>query len=142
MIRFVFKFVLLVVIIAVAAAFYFGYRISGGGDAAPVERTGPSAPGVDTQKARDTGAAIGETVATGAAQAQQALNEGSLTAKIKSKMALDDTVRAAAINVDTAAGGVVTLSGTVGSEAERARALQLARETAGVTSVVDRLVIR
>jgi hyperosmotically inducible protein len=81
-------------------------------------------------------------VATGAAQAQQALNEGSLTAKIKSKMALDDTVRAAAINVDTAAGGVVTLSGTVASEAERAQALRLARETAGVSSVVDRLVVR
>jgi len=142
MVRLLLKFVLLVVIIAVVAAFYFGYRMSGGGGDAPVERTGPSAPAVDTQKARETGAAIGETVATGAAQAQQALSEGSLTAKIKSKMALDDTVRAAAINVDTTAGGVVTLSGTVSSEAERAKALQLARETAGVSSVVDRLVLR
>jgi osmotically-inducible protein OsmY len=142
MIRLLIRVVLVVVIIAVIAAFYFGYRMSGGGSEAPVQRTGPSAPAVDTQKARETGAAIGETVASGAAQAQQALNEGSVTAKIKSKMALDDTVRAAAIDVDTTAGGVVTLSGTVRSEAERSKALQLARDTAGVSSVVDRLVVR
>ena len=65
---------------------------------------------------------------------------GALTAKIKAKMALDDRVKAAKIDVDTA-GSVVTLSGRVGSEAERARAVQLARETDGVTSVVDELTI-
>ena len=39
-------------------------------------------------------------------------------------------------------GSIVTLSGSVQSEAEHVKALQLARETAGVTQVVDRLVIR
>jgi hyperosmotically inducible periplasmic protein len=140
MIRALLKVVLLIVVIAAAAAFFAGYRLADGGDEAPVTAT-RTAPAVDAEKARQTGAAIGETVATGAAEAQRALNEGSLTAKIKSKMALDDTVRAAAIDVDTV-GGVVTLSGTVGSQAERARAVQLARETAGVTSVTDRLVVR
>ena len=48
---------------------------------------------------------------------------------------------AASIDVDTT-GTVVTLTATVHSEAERTRALQLARETAGVTAVNDRLVIR
>jgi len=56
-------------------------------------------------------------------------------------MALDDTVKAAAIDVETD-GGVVTLKGTVRSQAERTRAAQLARETDGVTSVRDRLVVR
>ena len=139
MIRFLLKAVLLVVLVAAAAAFFIGYRFAGNGDEAAVGTR--TAPAVDTAKARETGAAIGATVAAGAAQAQQALNEGSLTAKIKSKMALDDTVRAAAIDVDTT-GGVVTLSGTIRSEAERTRAVQLARETEGVTSVTDRLVIR
>ena len=37
--------------------------------------------------------------------------------------------------------GVVTLSGTVRSAQEKAKALQLARDTAGVTSVVDRLSV-
>jgi osmotically-inducible protein OsmY len=36
----------------------------------------------------------------------------------------------------------VTLTGTVDSSAQKARMLQLARETAGVTSVVDRLQVR
>ncbi len=134
------KLVLIVVILAVGAAFFLGYRIADDGVEAPVSAT-PSIPAVDTNKARETGAKIGETVATGAAQAEQALGEGSLTAKIKAKMALDDTVRAVAIDVDTR-GSVVTLSGTVQSEAERAKALQLARETGGVTAVVDRLVVR
>ena len=140
MIRLLLKVVLIVVLLAAAAAFFIGYQFGGGTDE-PAEAASTTSPAIDTQKARETGAAIGERVATGAAQAQQALNEGSLTAKIKSKMALDDTVRAAAIDVDND-GGVVTLSGTIRSEAERAKALQLARETAGVTSVVDRLVIR
>jgi hyperosmotically inducible protein len=90
---------------------------------------------------RETGAAIGEKVASGAARAEQALDEGSLTAKIKAKMALDDTVKALAIDVDTT-GSVVTLTGSVHSESERAKAVALARDTAGVTAVNDRLVIR
>jgi osmotically-inducible protein OsmY len=34
------------------------------------------------------------------------------------------------------------LSGSVNSAAERQKAVQLARDTEGVTSVVDRLVVR
>jgi osmotically-inducible protein OsmY len=64
--------------------------------------------------------------------------ESALTAKIKSKMALDDHVNARRIDVDTS-GSVVTLTGAVASSAERERALRLARETEGITRVVDRL---
>lgn len=132
------KLVLVVVIVAVAAAFFLGYKLSDSGIDTPVSATVPT---VDTAKARETGARIGETVATGAARAEQALTQGSLTAKIKAKMALDETVKALTIDVDTR-DGVVTLSGSVNSPAEHARALQLARETEGVTSVVDRLVVK
>jgi hyperosmotically inducible protein len=140
MIRALLKLVLVVVILATVAAFFFGYRLGDESVETPVSAR-ESAPAVNMEKARETGARIGETVAAGAAQAQQALNEGALTAKIKSKMALDDTINATSIDVDTV-GSVVTLTGTVRSEAERAKALQLARETAGVTAVNDRLVIR
>jgi hyperosmotically inducible periplasmic protein len=140
MIRGLLRLALLVVIIAAAAAFFLGYRLSDNGVQAPVTAR-EGVPDVDTAKARAAGAAIGEKVATGAAQAEQALSEGSLTAKIKAKMALDDTVKALTIDIDTN-GSVVTLSGAVNSELERTKAVQLARETAGVTSVVDRLVIR
>lgn len=138
MLRGLLKLVLVVVILAAAAAFFMGYKLGGDRGETPVTARVPA---VNTEKARATGAAIGERVATGAVHAEQALAEGSLTAKIKAKMALDDTVKALNINVDTR-GSVVTLNGSVHSEHEHARALQLARETGGVTSVVDRLVIR
>lgn len=71
----------------------------------------------------------------------ETMTDGALTAKIKSKMALDDHVKARAIDVDTS-GSVATLSGVVASADERKRALQLARDTQGVTRVVDKLEIR
>nr|MBA2602045.1 BON domain-containing protein [Acidobacteriota bacterium] len=43
------------------------------------------------------------------------------------------------VNTD---GSTVTLSGVVGSPAQRERALSLARETEGVTQVVDRLRVK
>jgi osmotically-inducible protein OsmY len=68
------------------------------------------------------------------------LTDAELSGKIKSKMALDDLVRARTIDVSTTA-GVVTLAGTVTSIAERDQALRLARDTTGVTRVVDRLQV-
>lgn len=139
MFRGLLRLALIVVIIAAAAAFFMGYKLGDGGVETPLSAR--QIPTVDTTKARQTGAAIGERVATGASEAEKALAEGSLTAKIKAKMALDDTVRALSIDIDTK-GSVVTLTGTVHSEAEHTKALQLARDTTGVTTVVDRLVIR
>ncbi|MCA1559507.1 MAG: BON domain-containing protein [Acidobacteria bacterium] len=143
MFRALFRLVLLVVILVAGAAFFLGWwsldtlRERTGVADRPLGTTGQ----IDTAKAREVGAQVGEKTAVAAAEAQSALAQGTLTAKIKSKMALDDLVRARSINVDTS-GGVATLTGTVSSEAERQRALQLARETNGVTSVVDRLVVR
>ena len=53
-------------------------------------------------------------------------------------MAADDTVKASEINVDTH-DHVVTLNGTVGSQTEKERALMIARNTNGVSSVIDDL---
>ena len=143
MIRALLRLTIVVIVVLAAIAFFMGYRLGDNGISRPENAVGTTGaiPKVDTDRARETGAAIGEKVATGANQAERALENGALTAKIKSKMALDDTVKARDINVDTA-NGVVTLSGTVHSEAERTRAVQLARETAGVTSVTDRLTVR
>jgi hypothetical protein len=69
-----------------------------------------------------------------------AVSEGTVTTKIKAKMALDDLVKASAISVETT-GSVVTLTGRVSSAAERDRAVRLAQETDGVTKVVDKLQI-
>jgi hyperosmotically inducible periplasmic protein len=134
MFRALLRLVLIVVVIAAAVAFFMGYRL---GDLA----TKATSPSIDAGKARETGAAIGQKVAEGANRAEGALEDGALTAKIKSKMALDDSVKALDINVHTN-NGVVTLSGTVHSQAEKTRALQLARETNGVKRVEEQLTIR
>jgi hyperosmotically inducible periplasmic protein len=76
-----------------------------------------------------------------AATAEHFVSDAELTAKIRSKMALDDTVQARTIDVSTT-GGVVTLTGTVGSAPEHAQALRLARDTKGVKRVVDHLKLR
>ena len=139
MLRALFRLVLVVVVIVGIGAFFLGYRW-GDRDVVPDRAVGTTGvvPRVDTSRARETGAAIGEKVAVGANEAQRALGDAGLTTKIKAKMALDDTIKAGSIDVDSD-GSIVTLSGTVRSEAERSRALQLARETEGVTRVVDRL---
>jgi osmotically-inducible protein OsmY len=96
------------------------------------------------QAARERGAELTREAARVADKAanrlENALSDGGLTAKISSKLALDDNVNARTINVDTSA-SVVTLRGTVASDAERERAVRLARETRGVTRVVDELQV-
>jgi hyperosmotically inducible protein len=91
-------------------------------------------------KARERGAELGEKAAIATEHIREAAHETTITTKIKAKMALDDSVKSRTIDVATD-GSTVTLSGTVGSTAERRRAVTLARETDGVTTVIDRLVV-
>ena len=94
---------------------------------------------------RETAAEVTERASAGVntalTRAEEAVTEAALTSKIKAKMALDDVVKAADIDIDTD-GSVVTLTGTVGSQDEQRRAVRIATETAGVTNVVDRLRVR
>jgi hyperosmotically inducible protein len=105
----------------------------------------PSAAALDADNAKQQAARLANRAKSEARDAASKLgdtmSESALTAKIKSKMALDDYVKARAINVDTS-GSVVTLTGAVASADEHARAVRLARETEGVTQVVDRLQIK
>jgi len=86
----------------------------------------------------------GQEVKSGAEQlGQQAkplLDDATLTAKVKAKLAADPEVTAYTIDVDTS-GGVVTLSGHVETADESAEAEKLARDTEGVSSVVNRLTV-
>jgi osmotically-inducible protein OsmY len=140
MFRSLLRLVIILVILVGAGAFFLGWwgggRLGSAGDgsAPAVGTTGR----VDTTKAKEVGAEIGAKTAQAANKAGEVLSDGALTAKIKSKMALDDLVKARSIDVSTT-NHVVTLRGTVGSVAEHDRAVQLAKETAGVTEVVDRL---
>jgi hyperosmotically inducible protein len=138
MFRALLKLILVLVILVAAAGFLLGWWGVGG----IREHFGAvgTAGKVDASRARAVGAQVGEKTAEAANRAEAALNDGALTAKIKSKMALDDLVQARSIDVSTDA-GVVTLKGKVRSAAEHDRAVQLARETAGVKRVIDQLAV-
>jgi len=139
MIRSFVKVVLVVIVLVGVGAFLAG-RLSTNAKVLPDSTVGASGP-LDTSKARDVGAKIGEATAKAANQAEDAIAHGAITAKIKSKMVLDDLVKARNVHVETN-GTVVTLTGVVDSEAERKRAVELAKETEGVTSVIDHFRVR
>jgi hyperosmotically inducible periplasmic protein len=101
----------------------------------------PAVGRVDTGTARDRLGQLDKQTGRVVQKVSAFVSEAELTGKIKSKMALDELVRARTIDVSTTK-GVVTLTGTVRSIAERDQALRLARDTAGVTQVVDRLVVQ
>jgi hyperosmotically inducible protein len=80
---------------------------------------------------------IATLIGTMAACAQ---TDPGVTTAVKAKFALDDTVKAYKIDVDTK-DGVVMLSGTVDTAEARTRAVELARTTKGVSRVEDRLAV-
>ena len=133
----------IVAVVAVGGFLLLGYW-TGPSGRSPAERAaspvGTSGAVIDTQKARERGAEIGEKAAVATERVRDFAREAALTAKIKAKMALDDSVKARTIDVETDRSSV-TLIGTVSSVAEHDRALALARETEGVSSVIDRLKI-
>lgn len=81
--------------------------------------------------------------ATGPRQqpAEEAIEDGVVTAKVKAKLIEDPVTKLHRINVETFR-GTVQLSGFVETEQARMRALQLAKETAGVRDVKDAMEVR
>jgi hyperosmotically inducible periplasmic protein len=67
-------------------------------------------------------------------------NDAVITARVQSKFFVDERVKGRRIDVDTR-NGVVTLSGQVADEDERAQVLLLARTTEGVGRVEDHLTV-
>ena len=64
-----------------------------------------------------------------------------VTTAVKTKLAADDTVKAYRIDVDTQ-DKVVTLKGEVDTPGAKSRAVELAKNTAGVRDVVDQLTVK
>ena len=103
-------------------------------------RAMPTTGGVDTGAVRGRMDQLDEKAGRAVQKVEEFASDAGVSGKIKSKMALDELVRARTIDVSTT-GGVVTLAGTVRSIAERDQAFLLARDTKGVTRVVDHLVV-
>jgi hyperosmotically inducible periplasmic protein len=73
-------------------------------------------------------------------EATPAMGDAGITTTVKTKFLGDTGVAGLQIDVDTR-DGVVTLTGTVPTAAEKRRAVELAKATDGVKSVVDRLKV-
>lgn len=69
------------------------------------------------------------------------LSDSVITTKVKAEFAKDKAVSATHVKVDTDSNGVVTLSGTAKSKAEAEKAVSLAKNTKGVTSVKNEIVV-
>ncbi len=78
---------------------------------------------------------------SGSAEVSVGVPDAWVTAKIQSKYFMDDEVKGRNINVDTK-DGVVTLAGTVETEAQRAQAEAIARNTDGVKDVREQLQVQ
>lgn len=80
-------------------------------------------------------------VSTPQATAGQVIDDATVTASVKARLAEDSTTKAHQVNVETQK-GVVQLTGFVDSAAARARAGELARAVDGVAVVRNDLEIR
>ena len=81
-----------------------------------------------------------QDVKTAAVKTGNAIGDSWITLKIHSQFVPEGTLEHSDIDVDTKS-GVVSLNGTVASEAGRARAIAIAKATDGVNSVTDNLKI-
>jgi hyperosmotically inducible protein len=80
------------------------------------------------------------SVACGSKSIRPATDDVGVSTRVRTALLNDPQVAAGKINV-TAANGVVTLSGSVRTAAERDRAVTLARQTSGVSDVRSELSV-
>lgn len=85
---------------------------------------------------------VADRVKSGMSKTGEKITDAWITTKVKWFFVGEDALKGSDINVDTANNGVVTLKGTVASAAGKTRAVQLAKDTDGVTRVIDQLVIK
>ncbi|OKY75558.1 MAG: transporter [Desulfobulbaceae bacterium DB1] len=69
------------------------------------------------------------------------IDDSVITAKVKTEIIRDNTLKSSEINVETFK-GVVQLSGFVNSQADIARAIEVARNVKGVTSVKNDMRVK
>ena len=74
-------------------------------------------------------------------KAGTAIDDSAITAKVKTALLADPDVKGLMIDVDTK-NGVVTLKGTADKKVNRDRAVAIAKDTGGVKSVEDQLVVK
>ena len=94
----------------------------------------------DIKVDKGTDKSLAEKMKSGMSKTGEKIDDAWITTKINWFFVGEDSLKGSHINVDTK-NNVVTLSGTVTSLAGKNRAAQLARQTDGVKSVVNKLTI-
>lgn len=84
---------------------------------------------------------VADRIAKGLSRTGETINDTWILTKVKWFHTGADDLKGSDINVDVK-DGVVTLKGTVKTEAGRAKAIALAKDTDGVKRVVDQLTIK
>ena len=92
------------------------------------------------EKTKDGAVYVGEKTKDGAVKTADEVTDAWLITKLNGDFVNEATLKGSSINVDSD-NQVVTLKGTVMSEAGRARAMEIARTTKGVKRVNNNLVI-
>src|SRR5262249_59898904 len=93
-----------------------------------------------TDKTKEGASTAADKSAQGIAKAGEAITDVWIKARVKSKFVDEDVLKGSDIEVDVA-DHVVTLSGTVPSEAGRSRAVDEAKKVDGVRQVIDKMTI-
>ncbi len=86
-------------------------------------------------------AVSGCAVTRGQQSAGEYVDDSRITTAVKSRYATDPTVAATSINVETM-NGTVQLSGFAKSQAEKDRAVALARQVNGVQAIKNDIIVR
>ena len=97
--------------------------------------------GETADKTKEIAGAVGSKTKDVVLTTGEAITDGWITTKVSAKFVDEKLLKGSSINVDTK-DHVVTLKGTVGSDAAKARAVEIARNTEGVVRVVNQLVVK
>jgi len=92
------------------------------------------------EKTKDGAEKVGKETKEVLSKTGEVITDSWITSRVHSKYLGEDLLKDSSINVDTQ-DHVVTLKGTVMSEAAKARAVSEAKEVEGVKSVVDHLTV-
>jgi osmotically-inducible protein OsmY len=83
---------------------------------------------------------VRDQLEVGSSGVKESVTDASITAKLKAQFLADETLRRSVIAVTTN-NGVVTLEGVVPTRTAKAKAVELAAHSKGVTRVEDRLML-
>ncbi len=96
--------------------------------------------GVAAEKSKEAADTAADKTRDAASKTANAASDTWVTTKVKTKFVGDKVLKGSSINVSTT-GGIVTLTGTVTSEAQKKRAITLAKGIKGVRDVDDKTTV-